>query len=642
LKTRLKSDHAIQASVALGLAVTAFADGGYSPRFIGAVGAVLWWAVFLGSALAVLPLVRMPRAGLIAAALLCLLAGFGALSMVWTSNGGEAFETAVRSATYAGLFVVVLTLSRRASARPWLIGILLGLSVVVLVALLTRFQPSLGADRELARLLPSSRGRLSYPIGYWNGLAACMALLAVLLCWLADAGRTRLTRALCAAGLPLPFLVIYLASSRGGVAASLVGLLVLVAFSHRRVRLLATLALAAPGTATLVLFASRQDELQKALNTSAATAQGHRLLAVTAGVVVVTGMLRLALNARIASLRVSRRAAIVAVAVLGAALVAGLVAVNPAQQWRGFKAPPAASARIHNDFIANHLISGSGSGRYQFWSAAVSGFESQPLRGIGAGAYESWWYRHGSLDYTLRNAHSLFLETLAELGLLGAGLLVGFFGLALVCGWRRRDRRYPGGNVAACMALLAAAIVSAAIDWTWQLPAAVAPAIVACALLCGPATLPGNRETRGGARGRLAWRPVALAFSLVAVVACSVLYLSASQLSASEAAARSGRLEEATIEAQGAALVEPWSSAPRLQLALLAERAGDLARARMEVDLAIARAPDDWRLWLVRTRLLLRSGEVDEAVRALDRARRLAPRSPLLVGPRAGKAGRGG
>jgi hypothetical protein len=62
------------------------------------------------------------------------------------------------------------------------------------------------------------------------------------------------------------------------------------------------------------------------------------------------------------------------------------------------------------------------------------------------------------------NAHSLYLETFAELGLVGLALLLTFLVLAL-----RRDSTL----------LVAALAIVAAADWEWQLPAATLPALIA-------------------------------------------------------------------------------------------------------------------------------------------------------------------
>ena len=69
--------------------------------------------------------------------------------------------------------------------------------------------------------------------------------------------------------------------------------------------------------------------------------------------------------------------------------------------------------------MTRHLTSTEGTGRYQFWNAGWEAFKSDPLKGVGAAGYEPWWAQHGSLDYSVRNAHSLFIETAAELGCVG-------------------------------------------------------------------------------------------------------------------------------------------------------------------------------------------------------------------------------
>ena len=79
-----------------------------------------------------------------------------------------------------------------------------------------------------------------------------------------------------------------------------------------------------------------------------------------------------------------------------------------------------------------------------------------------------------------------------------------------------------------------------------------------------------------------------------------------------------------------AAALQPWSATPRLQIALVDELEGDLPAARRRIDQAIDRAPQDWRLWLVKSRLETKSGEVAAASESLDRAEALNPRSPVF------------
>ena len=93
---------------------------------------------------------------------------------------------------------------------------------------------------------------------------------------------------------------------------------------------------------------------------------------------------------------------------------------------------------------------------------------------------------------------------MAELGIVGLVLVLGFLGFAAVSGSRRGPTRSRGGALGAALAILAAGIVSAAIDWTWELPACFGLVVLAAALLTGPATLApeaaSERATPGGRR----------------------------------------------------------------------------------------------------------------------------------------------
>jgi O-antigen ligase len=112
---------------------------------------------------------------------------------------------------------------------------------------------------------------------------------------------------------------------------------------------------------------------------------------------------------------------------------------------------------------AHRLVTISGHGRTRLWRIAWHEGRDHPFAGGGAGT----WPRHAverlGLDAPA-NAHSLYLETFAELGAVGLALLLAFLALAL-----RRDRTL----------LVAALAIAAAADWEWQLPAAAFPALVA-------------------------------------------------------------------------------------------------------------------------------------------------------------------
>jgi hypothetical protein len=317
--------------------------------------------------------------------------------------------------------------------------------------------------------------------------------------------------------------------------------------------------------------------------------------------------------------------------VVAVALVA-IAATNPLERIRDFTDPPALTPAVQRGFVERHLESAEGSGRFQFWEAAGEAFRSDPLTGIGAGGFEAWWAREGSLPLTARDAHSLFLETLAELGIAGFLLIVSFVVVVGVTGFRRRVDAGTRLTVGVALAAFAAGLVSAAVDWTWELPAAFAPVVVLAAVLAGPPTAPRpNRTSPGRTRSRFGLGIATLLIGWAALIACAIALVTEVKLGDSRAATRKGDLERAATEAKAARAVQPWAAAPRLQLALVEELEGDLGAALRATGEALERSPEDWRLWLVEARLRTKSGDVRAARRALARARALNPRSPIFA-----------
>lgn len=282
-----------------------------------------------------------------------------------------------------------------------------------------------------------------------------------------------------------------------------------------------------------------------------------------------------------------------------------------------------------------HLTGGGTTGRVEYWESALDAFASQPLHGIGAGEFEPWWMQHGTLDVPVRNAHSLFVESLAELGPLGLGLALAFFaipaalGVRAVAATRRRAQSVAGyAFPGVALAVLATAAVAAAVDWTWELPAVFGIATIAAATLTAVPG-PGGEPGPPGGRRVGAQRAVAIAAAAAAIFAAGALYLGELRLSESRAAAARGQLETAAERARDASDALPFSADPYVQLALVERSLGRLDAAAGAIDEAIERAPDDWRLWLLSSRIAFQRGESAEAVTAdLIRARELAPRAP--------------
>jgi hypothetical protein len=109
-------------------------------------------------------------------------------------------------------------------------------------------------------------------------------------------------------------------------------------------------------------------------------------------------------------------------------------------------------------------------------------YTAHPLFGSGAGTFALFWTRSGRVASRggALDAHSLYLETLAELGPLGLVLLAAF--LLYPLRGVVTNRRSPYVPVAA--AAYVAFLVHAALDWDWELPV-----VVVAALSCAAAVV---------------------------------------------------------------------------------------------------------------------------------------------------------
>ena len=128
-----------------------------------------------------------------------------------------------------------------------------------------------------------------------------------------------------------------------------------------------------------------------------------------------------------------------------------------------------------------------GSNRYEYWTVSADSFASDPLRGTGAGSFRTEWEREREIDEPVRDAHSLYIETAAELGLVGVAFLLALIGgIALAA--RSAYGRDPA-LVAGWIATLAVFAVHAGLDWDWEMPAVAGVAIVLAGALLARADL---------------------------------------------------------------------------------------------------------------------------------------------------------
>jgi O-antigen ligase len=624
----LGPQHAQAACVAATVVALAWSNGFYGASARTGLGVVLWWLIVL---LVAAGLVHVAgRSRLASTAVLCffLFAVWTGLSGLWSASIEDAHTEFTRTILYLGVLLLGLFLSGRASLRPWLVGLATGLVTVALIAFASRVEPSAFPDRGLAIRLPDSVGRLSFPVGYWNGLAILVALAVPLLLALAVEEGRSLPRAAALSALPLVVVDVYLASSRGGVIVMVVCTAAFVALAEDWWQALVLLAVPTVGSvAAVVLIAQERAFVNGPFGTHDAAAQGNRAAIALGAVCSLTGLVSLPLLRRrlprpsLGFMRLAAAVGLVAVA-------AGVAAVHPLRLVRTFQQPPSSVSYDTGNFSAAHLASGAGNGRWQFWTAAVDQWHAHPIHGGGAGSFPDWWSAHGSISYAIKDAHSLYLQVLGELGIVGCFLLVAAVALGLVSAVRL-TRGLRGAQRTAAAALAAVALgwaVGAGIDWMWQLTVVTSIGLFALGVAMGGPAL-GKRSPASPPAFRLG---VAVLAILALALQGEALFV-ATRLADSHAAAARGDVSGAVSAAESARRIEPWASSPYLQLALLREQTGDLRRAELSLARAIERNPTDWTLRLVDVRLRVRLGDIAGARKALEEARRLNPRSPVLA-----------
>jgi O-Antigen ligase len=447
----------------------AFFTGGYfdGPR---AAAAAVAWALVLGLALAgPLPLPRGVH-GWLAVAGLAGLALWSAISVAWAPLDGPALDGVQRLLLYLGALLAALALLRDSrAARAVEPALALGAFVVIGYGLLGRLLPGIV---ELSHS-DTSGGRLEQPITYWNaeGLLAAMGLVLSIRV-AGDRSRANRIRVAAAAACAPLATGVYLSYSRGALAVTAIGLIVLLAADATWPQLRATIAglvsgfvaaacsAALPGVASLEGTAGEQQR-------DGAIMLGILLVVMLAAAIVTARAVRAERTgtARVGSFPQAGRLP----AVAGAATllcVAGLVAGGLGESADRSDAVGAGPSRLAS---VESL-------RYEYWRVGLSSFGSRPLLGEGAGAFRVVWRMERDVDEPVMQVHSLVLEKAAELGIPGLLLLGLFVGGVASAGRRalRAGAPLAPGACAACTAWL----LHASIDWDWQLPAVTLPAIV--------------------------------------------------------------------------------------------------------------------------------------------------------------------
>jgi len=610
--------------------VLAFPSGGYFVTEWGAVSIALL-ALLAVAALALDGLSIGGRPGLLAVGGLVGLAAWQGISSAWAFDPSLATEAMNRTLLYAGAFALALIGVRAAhDLGALLVACLAGALVVCAYALGSRLLPSVVSGDEVARL--------SNPITYWNGLGAIAAFGVILAVGIASSpGRNAALRYAASAMVPAFLLTLLLTYSRGAAAVLLVSAVILIAVAPARLETVAVLVLTLAVSVPLLLSANGDDAIAGVNGVLPPHGDAGRthllaLLLTMAGSAIVgwltaTGIARLPAD--------GRRWAARGVAVCSAALIIGaLIAWSPdggrghwvQQQFESFKSFDVA-ARNDARSVSDRLAVAAGSGRWQNWDVAVQEFESNPIVGTGAGDYRFVWQERRDIDLTVTNAHSAYLETLGESGLVGLLLLLAPVGIAAWLAASYLPRVGAAGRDVG-VALSAAAVIGlhAAGDWDWQLPAIVLPAIA-----LGAGAIKVMALHRGAGPAGLATRAGLAAVAVVGILLVAGPTMAADDLNDARDLAREGDLAGALDRSRDASRLSPQDASARLLEANILSDLNRPSEADAAFAAAVARSPRDWRTFADWAAALADRGDAAAARLA---ARRAIALNPLELRPR--------
>ena len=378
------------------------------------------------------------RSGSSSAARLRPIVGIGAALAAWSVvSSALAGDVAAALSTVlilAGAFIVVLTcVALDDEQRDQLAVAIVGLGVLVALS----GWAGVAWHRAPWGLTDQGLWRAATTITYANAAAGFLAVVALL----SLARSTRSQSSVLASGANCVLLTGLGATlSRGGALSFVVGALVLARLVGVSVLLRAA---AAPAIGAVVALAGVWPSIPE----SAPAQPGVAGVALVLGLVVSVGGARLGHRPLLA----------LASAVAGTLVLAAVVASGPGKD---------ATRKV-----AEVRFSVTSSDRAEETRAALQVAASRPLTGVGPGRADLSWERSDGAVLAARYAHNEYLQILAELGVVGLGLLLALFAMVarIVRRCRPSDSLRPvwGGAVAGLVALC----VHGLFDFGWHLPA---------------------------------------------------------------------------------------------------------------------------------------------------------------------------
>jgi O-antigen ligase len=353
--------------------------------------------------------------------------------------------------------------------------------------------------------------------------------------------------------VPILAVTAYFTFSRGAFLALAIALVVFLVTARSR-GLPGTMLATVPATFFAVHTAYGQDELAgNQPDTALGASQGEHVMKVLIVWAVVAAVIRVLtiflLDRRVGQIEMTperrRRGWIAAGATTLCAIAAALALGAPGwidRQYDGFAHGPPPNDTTGD--LRLRLTDPSSNGRIDHWEAAVHEFGDETLHGNGAGTYEFAWAERRDSEYAVVDAHSLYLEVMGELGIVGLLLIVATV-VGLIAGVAARLRGENRVLYAGLLAAVVAWAVHAGVDWDWEMPAVTAWVFAAGGGALAARSGRSKATTTTAQRSRI---PVAAALLIAAATPVLLLF---SQTKAHEAddAFRRGECAEARTAA---------------------------------------------------------------------------------------------
>jgi O-antigen ligase len=578
-----------------------FQSGGYFPGAPALVAAQLAGLIALRLVLARKPLEGVSPALLVAVAALAAYTAWVLLSGGWSGSPARAVPEYTRALGYLLALALFGMLPFSIRRLRWMIfGLAAAIFAVCVVAFLSRTAPDLVDG--IGGLQPD---RLSYPLDYWNSLGLLAGLGVVLCGHLACASREHWAiRIAGAAAVPLLTATLYYTFSRGASWAALAGVALYMLVGRPRGLLAGALSTVPPTVAALMIVNPAGNLTARPRFAPDTIAASHRtafavLGCMAAAALIRAALLRLDLGLEAARLAPHLRRPVMigaGVATVAAALIVSAALHVPdvvADKYRDFNSD---ETRV-GDSGSSRLLSGDDNGRRNHWEVSVAAFKRDALRGDGAGTYELAWARERETPVEARDGHSLYIETLGELGLVGFAVLAICL-LVVLGGFAARAR---GRDRTVFAALLAAGVtwaLAAAVDWNWEMPA-----VTIWLFALGGAALARKRPERDldeappgrGARvGQVLLRGAGVAVCLALAVLPARLAVSEAHYDRSVESLKAGDCKTARSQADAALRSLGSRASPHHVIAWCDLQDGHYRAAADEIREGLDNDPDNW------------------------------------------------